>query len=212
MTKKDVIDAYFSLMKEDMAKYGFKQRKSDLEFVRKTDFGFLRVVLQIIHYSQLQESLIHFLLQVRRDDVQELVNKALGIFPKGHATSTTTNTHFQVIMGRDDFRYTVRNETDLADSVRHFMDFFGTHGISHLEKYSALENLAGIYEEHGPKANAYFGPFGWYKYVAIVRYLHDSDSFEDFIAHFYEQLPSYGVNEDRIDELKEFVSAELRSF
>ena len=45
MTKKDVIDAYFSLMQEDMAKYGFKQRKGDLEFVRKTDFGFLRIVL-----------------------------------------------------------------------------------------------------------------------------------------------------------------------
>ena len=113
-------------------------------------------------------------------------------------------------MGRDDFKYTVRNETELADSVRHFMDFFGAEGIFHFETYSSLENLAGIYEEYGPQANLYFGPFGWYKYVVIVQYLYNKDEFDDFTAHFYDQLPSYGLSDDSIGELKDFVNEELR--
>ena len=209
MTKKEVIETYFSLMKEDMSRYGFKQKKGDLAFIKKTDFGFLKINLQVIDYPNLKEYWVHFRLQVRRDDVQELMNKALNIFPKGHASSTTTNTHFQVLMGKEDFKYVIKSETDLANNVKHFMKFFDSEGIPHFEKYASLKNLASIYKEHGRKSNLYFGPFGWYKYIAVVSFLENQKGFKDFIANLYDQLPSYGVSDANISELKGFVSKEL---
>ena len=143
---KDLEDALFEAVSEEIAKYGFSGSKRHYCFYKRTPFGRLAFCLAFIRHRDDADVTIN--LAVRFDELEDLINEH-----RSHLSSAEKKNTFSLGVelgnlseGRQK-RWTVASLPDVSPVAQSIMNSFLAIGLPYLQKYSdiqtALEVLSG---------------------------------------------------------------------